>query len=407
MPAKLRLHAAPATLVSLAAILALAAAGLVAMSSASTARSRASGARRSAPATSPQLKCGDTITADTTLHHNLANCPNFGIVIGADDVTLDLNYHTVDGDGTPAAGCDPDTEFCDIGVLTDGHDGVTVVHGSVRGFDVGAVLGEARHNRLLGISSSRNRFIGIVVFDSARSVVRGSSGSGSLHHRDGTGLGLFSSHRVRIIHSSFRHNAGDHAIVMVDSNDNLIKGNRFLRNNGEGILMEGGERNRIKRNRLARNRAGIDLGPGSHNVITRNRVSRVRRAGIVIAKGHNNLVAHNVVVAPHKVGIRLGIRHPFLGGAHNLVRGNLVRGSRVDGFLVNAKEDHSRLKHNLARGAGGDGFEVHSRTAKLTENRALRNGDLGIEAVRGVIDGGRNRASGNGDPRQCTHIVCR
>jgi hypothetical protein len=33
-------------------------------------------------------------------------------------------------------------------------------------------------------------------------------------------------------------------------------------------------------------------------------------------------------------------------------------------------------------------------------------GDLGIEAVRGVIDGGGNKASGNGDLRQCTNIVC-
>ena len=104
--------------------------------------------------------CGDTITTDTTLHQDLVNCPNNGIVIGADDVTLDLNGHLIDGDGTPAAGCDPETEFCDIGVVNDGHDGVTVKHGSVREFAVGVfVAGRARHNRVLGISSSRNRLL--------------------------------------------------------------------------------------------------------------------------------------------------------------------------------------------------------------------------------------------------------
>jgi hypothetical protein len=92
-----------ATFVSLAVILALGAASLVALSGASTARSRASGARRSAQAPSPQPKCGDTITTDTTLHHNLHNCPNNGIIIGADNVTLDLNYHTIDGDGVLCA----------------------------------------------------------------------------------------------------------------------------------------------------------------------------------------------------------------------------------------------------------------------------------------------------------------
>src|SRR5215216_7586811 len=101
-----------------------------------------------------QPKCGDTITADTTLHHNLVNCPNNGIVIGADNITLDLNYHTIDGDGTPAAGCDPNAEVCDSGVVDDGHDGVTIVHGSVREFGVGVLFGTStagrvRHNRVI------------------------------------------------------------------------------------------------------------------------------------------------------------------------------------------------------------------------------------------------------------------
>ena len=38
---------------------------------------------------SAEVSCGDTITTDTTLDHNLVNCPNNGIVIGADDITLD------------------------------------------------------------------------------------------------------------------------------------------------------------------------------------------------------------------------------------------------------------------------------------------------------------------------------
>ena len=56
---------------------------------------------------------------------------------------------------------------------------------------------------------------------------------------------------------------------------------------------------------------------------------------------------------------------------------------------------------------GDDGFDIASRSAKLTRNRAWRNADLGIEAVRGVIDGGGNIARHNGDSRQCTNIVCR
>jgi hypothetical protein len=56
--------------------------------------------------------------------------------------------------------------------------------------------------------------------------------------------------------------------------------------------------------------------------------------------------------------------------------------------------------------AEDDGFDVRSRTAKLTKNRAVRNDDLGIAAVRGVDDGGGNRAHGNRNPLQCVNVVC-
>ena len=310
MRAKLRLNAAPATLVSFAVILALAAAGIVASSSASTSRSRGSAARRSARAAAKQPKCGDTITADVTLHHNLTNCPNNGIVIGADNVTLDLNYHTIDGDGTASAGCDPQTEFCDVGVVNFGHDGVTVVHGSLRQFAGGVDFGEVRHNRLLDISASRNRPIGIQLFGSSRSLIRNSSGIGSTDPDDGTGLGVFDCTTSGSSTTRLAATPGPrHATI--DSNHDLIKGNRLSRNDHEGFRMERGQGNRIKRNRLVRNGAGITLGPGSHNVIKRNRVSR-GRDGIRIEKGHDNLVTDNVVDHASLAGIRLGIPHPFL-----------------------------------------------------------------------------------------------
>src|SRR5215216_2645854 len=222
MPTKLRLHAAPATLVSLAVILALAVAGVMALSGAEAANT--------------QPKCGDHITADTTLHHDLVNCLNNGIIIGADDVTLDLNYHRIDGDAAAAAGCDPETEFCDVGVLNRGHDGVTVVHGSVREFNVGVWGLRVSHNRLLGISSSENECCALGFFRGTRSLVRNSSGSGT--PRDaGPGMFLIESHHVRVLHSSFRNN-GDQGIFVFAFSKNLFKGNLFSHNRFFGIILE-------------------------------------------------------------------------------------------------------------------------------------------------------------------------
>ena len=83
----------------------------------------------------------------------------------------------------------------------------------------------------------------------------------------------------------------------------------------------------------------------------------------------------------------------------------MVKRSGGDGFLVNHKGTYV-LKRNVASAAKEDGFDVESRSTKLAKNRATDNRDLGIDAVKGVIDGGGNRASGNGDRRQCVHVKC-
>ena len=137
---------------------------------------------------------------------------------------------------------------------------------------------------------------------------------------------------------------------------------------------------------------GICVSPGNRNTIIGNRVSDAEES-ISVEKGRGNLVARNVVIGARGNGIRLGIDRPAIGGAANVVRGNLVRRSRKDGFRVDGKDSRSLVRRNIAVASGDDGFDVESRTAKVTGNRAVRNGDLGIEAVWGVIDGGGNRAT--------------
>jgi parallel beta-helix repeat protein len=337
MPAKPR-HAAPATL---AVILSLAVAGFVALTGAQAAK---------------QPKCGDTITTDTTLHKNLVNCPNNGIIIGADNITLDLNGHEVNGDGALVPDC-PADEFCDLGLLNDGHDGVTLKDGSVRQFAFGTVVVSSRHNRVVDMTVSRS---------------------------DGTGIILFKSSRNRLIRNVSRANGlqfDQGGIALNSSDHNLLKRNALRRNGDLGLFMEKSDHNRIRKNRMSRNPEGGIIAEGHGNVFGRNHIVRIG-GGILITK----ITGH--------------------GAVGNVVRRNYVRGARGDGISVDPVPKRTRIRRNRVRGSGGDGIDVGTRSTKLTSNRVRRNGDLGIEAVRGVIDGGGNRASGNGDPRQCTNIVC-
>ena len=329
------------------------------------------------PATSqapPQLRCGDTITADTTLAADLADCPNNGIVIGADGVTLDLNGHTVDGDGRPFETCGR-REACDTGIVSEGHDDVTVRGGAVREFDVGVFAGRTERNRVLRIASSANRYFGFVVSASTRTVIRHSSGDRN-PGPDGDGLGIFGSHRLRIVDSAFRHNA-QLGIHIVESSRNLIARNRIARNHDMGVLMEA-DRNQLRGNRCVKNGACVIVAPGNRNVIARNRSLRDGQ-GIAVEKGDRNLVARNLVVRPRFNGIDLGLEDPPIGGLRNVARGNVVRHSGRDGFSVSRHSHRCALRGNVAVGSGDDGFDVRSRTATLARNVARGSHDLDVE----------------------------
>ncbi len=362
-----------------------------------------SGARAAPPV---NVSCGETITADTTLAGDLIDCPNNGIVIGADDITLDLNGHRIDGDGTDFADC-PKNTFCDVGVLDDRYDGVKIKGGSVREFWFGVRLAGARHSRVVDISSSKNVFFGAAISRSSRSVVLGGSFSHNIPP-EGDGIGLFGSDHFKIADNSIKDNPGP-GIHVQDSNHNVIKGNLFS-HSSPGVLIGGdgaGNRNEVRGNRFIRNSEGIAVFRGSRNVLARNHLSQ-DGSGIGIENGRHNLVTRNVVVDARHRGILVGIDLPdgSIGGVDNIISRNVVKRSGGDGFLVN-KKGTSVLRRNVAIGADDDGFDIESRSTTLANNRAKNNAALGIQAVRGVINGGGNVARHNGDRRQCTHIACK
>jgi parallel beta-helix repeat protein len=320
------------------------------------------------------ISCGDTITTDTTLDRDIVDCPNNGIVIGADGITLDLNGHTISGDGKPVKRC-PRRQPCDLGVFNDRHDGVTVRNGSLRGFAVGVLVGGVRENRLEKLSSSRNQFFGYVITDAAQTVIRDSSGNDN-PAPDGDGLGVFGSHDLRIVHNSFHRN-GQIGMHIEDSTKNLIKGNLFARNRDFGIFVEA-DGNQVRGNRTIRNGTGIQVGANSRNVIAGNRVSG-GGDGIAVEKGRGNVVARNVVAGVRYDGIRLGWWEPPAGTTRTVVRRNLVIGSGRDGFRVAERDIDALLVGNIARRSGDDGFDIDSPSARLRGNRAAASADLDVE----------------------------
>jgi parallel beta-helix repeat protein len=376
-------------------ILALAAAGFLAVGAG---QARAS-----------QVGCGATIVRDTKLAHDLTNCPGNGIVIGADNITLDLNGHKIDGDGV--LGCD-DFYACDFGVdNTAGYDGVTIEDGTIRDFATAVFVLEASNNRLRGLSASHNILGGLLLVAAPDARVERDSISANGLDTDQAGLIVFDSSDVRIDGNSVRDN-GDIGMFLQGVDDSRVERNAVSGNPEAGVILDG-NRNRISDNRAAKNGDGISVG-GDDNAIVGNRVSDSFAcddgcgAGIGSTGGTGNLIARNFVARAARAGIWIADFEDEGGlpEVDNVVERNLIVDGDNDGVLVESTVADTLLSRNIAIGAGDDGIDVRSTTTRLSRNTANGNGDLGIEAVAGVSDLGGNRASGNGNPLQCQNVFC-
>jgi large repetitive protein len=356
------------------------------------------------------VRCGDTITRDTTLSRDLTGCTGNGIVIGADDVTLDLNGHTIGGDGV--LGCD-DFYACDFGVdNTAGHDGVTIEDGSIRGFASAVFVLDASDNRLRRLSASHNVLGGLLLISAPRSRIEQNSISANGLDTDQAGLIVFDSRDVRIEGNAVR-DSGDIGMFLQGVDDSRVERNSLSGNPEAGVILDG-NRNRVSGNRASKNGDGISVG-GDGNAIVGNRVTDSSAcpdgcgAGIGSTGGTGNLIARNFVARASRAGIWIADfeEEGGLPAVGTTVERNLVVDSETDGVLVETTVTDTLLADNLAMGAGDDGIEVDSTTTSLRRNTANANGDLGIEAVAGVTDLGRNVARGNGNPQQCLNVFCR
>ena len=197
---------------------------------------------------------------------------------------------------------------------------------------------------------------------------------------------------------------GFHRGLVLDEADGNHIWSLTLRNNvRQGITVAGSDANLIEKNSILDNDGdAIRLGLSDGNIVRKN-VAVGNVFGIGVADGSDgNLVEKNSVSATDAFGIAV-----FSTSTDNRVEKNSVLGTRLgDGIVVAADSSGTRITKNVANGNADDGIDVDDPATTVTENTANDNADLGIEAVPGTTDGGGNRASGNGNPAQCTGVSC-
>ena len=198
-----------------------------------------------------------------------------------------------------------------------------------------------------------------------------------------------------------------------------VTGLRLVRTEVAGIFQSDG--NRFRGNLVVEAATGVRM-EGDTNVTEGN---AFRRTGLgVFTRGAGNRVAGNSITGVgHDVGIFVSSFSRAAKVSGNTVSGHAaaagifstgddteVTGNRafanLDGIIVS----RGTVSGNLVLSNRRDGLltaaGIFGGTVVVAANTAANNGELGIRGGPGAVDGGGNRASGNGDARQCTVVVC-
>ena len=339
--------------------------------------------------------------------------------MGADDITIDLNGHTIDGPGT----FDFEWDGIDNGA---GHDGVTIVNGTVQDFGgIGVRLVDATGNRLSDLVLTDDRR-GVEVTTSSDISVEASS----IVDNFSNGIAIQGSTGTVITNNVLSNPRGGSEILMFSSSGTSIEGNRMGGGFAPSVQSVLGSNNDVIGNVITGNE--LDLGevtdvgvsmdsPGGR--IADNEISGFDQAAIfVFADGihvENNVVYDSLrgiwmqgsffgrptgVVARRNEVFDTDIGIVLREMTDTLVERNVTHDNRVG---IRVKDSTGTLLlRNRSDDNAADGIQIQHPATTVTHNRADRNGDLGIEAVEGVTDGGKNKAHQNGNPAQCLNVAC-
>jgi parallel beta-helix repeat protein len=205
------------------------------------------------------VACGDTIVASTTLTNSLTGCGASGLVIGASNITLNCNGHSIAGTGGG------------IGISVAGMSKVRIENCHVQDFGDNFFLQSSTSNKLINNTSVGNSAIaGFLLFSSTQNTLTGNIAI------NGTAVGTSRG-------------------FLLDSTSNQ---NKLTSNVAIGNVMR-----------------GFDVG-GSMNTFTKNTALNNGSAGFVLS-GSSNIYKSNRAISNESEGFIV-----FPNGANNTFKGN-------------------------------------------------------------------------------------
>ncbi|MGI9022839.1 MAG: NosD domain-containing protein [Acidimicrobiales bacterium] len=355
------------------------------------------------------LACGTVITKTTVLTANVGPCPGTGLVIAADNITVDLNGHRVSGN-PQARGSGPDQ----AGVVLRQVRGVTLRNGTVRGFDAGVLIAGGGRNTVIDIRAVDNVNYRVVTGRNSQP----SDDPGTPSCDLGDGIAVLASNGNRLSNNTVVGNGPYSGVALIEqSNRNTVVDNDVTDNDllnrppGGGQTVCGGQPGEL--GPLGRLVQGVGVrieGPGAqHNVVAGNRIVRSALAGVMVTafrnafpqanNGFNQIVGNTI----SKTGLRTREVQNFFDEYHSsgillhnagttevsLSYGNTVAGNNTSDNVGGGIEILGPFPGSGEVGVGGN---------TIAGNVANNNVLTGILVNEGVTDHilSGNKAHGNG-----------
>lgn len=243
-----------------------------------------------AHAASVVVTCGQSITTSITLANDVGPCLGDGLVLSANNVTVDLGGHTVRGAGTNPAGAADQA-----GVRLDNVNGVTLRHGMVRDFFVGVLVKGGSRNTVTSVTATNNVGSGTTVYG------EGIAMDGSINNKITTNRVTFNGPYAGI---DLINGSTGNLVSFNDASDNHIPAP------GQGPDGAPGQED-----------SGIDAESGSSfNTYDHNQVLRNGFFGISLADRNidNDRTTNNFVRNNGNIGVNIG------GNGGHFVSGNVI-----------------------------------------------------------------------------------
>ena len=286
-----------------------------------------------ATATPPPLPCL-TATQDVTLTADLGPCAGDGIDIAANNVTVNLNGHTVYAASGPRYGDFAGIRFASVnhsaveGFAPAKGGGVTTAEGQVTGFDAGVLIDHGSSNTVTHLNLHDNIGATYVIASLL-----------------GDGVAVMHSGGNTISHNTVKHNGffDDVGLLGVGSNSNVVEGNVLTNSVGDF----GGDGDGFIANpflELENPDRGMSELSNSilDNTVTGNTGMGISDASDMYATIQGNAVSNNGV---HGIGV--SNLQNAAADTHDVVQDNTSTGN-LYGIIVGSRQN--RIVNNVTNG---------------------------------------------------------